>query len=219
MSAIAFRTVLSLLAITSLLSACGARVSRGGGGGGGDDDDATADDDTSAGDDDTSSGDDDTSSGDDDTSSGDDDTSSGDDDTTPDDNLVASGNYYLEYDWGADLEEATGWTDCFATWDITPVPEAPETGCPGCFAVFRTDMEFDVHTCGDALDTVNDLFGVNFGISGNVMWIYDYGISDCRTWMTGSSTSSSFVGQAAWVPQDVSGYDYETRETIEVEWF
>lgn len=217
--------VLAALVPTLLLSGC--NPSRGGGGGGSDDDDSAAgdddtsagDDDTSSGDDDTSSGDDDTSTGDDDTSTGDDDTSTGDDDTTPEDNLVASGSYYTEYDWSTELEGASGWTDCLSTFTIDPSPDDPPEGCPGCFAVFRADMDFVVHTCGDALAEVFDLEGINFGVSGNVLWLYNYADEDWMTWMTGTATSDSFVGQGAWVPQTVEGYDYDVRESIELEWF
>jgi hypothetical protein len=107
-------------------------------------------------------------------------------------------------------------------YDIDPSPQAPEPGCPGCFVSFRVDFEWNYHTCGDGpfTDDPSDITGVNFGVSGNVLWVYNYELSDWQTWMTGSSTSSSFSGAGDWSDADAgAGYPFEWREAIELEWF
>ena len=205
----------------SLLTACPA-ARRGGGGGSDDDDSGPADDDDGAEDDDdtTQEDDDDTTPPPDDDDATDDDDAGDDDDATG--QPIATGDYLRQFDWGSALEEDAGWPDCDLVFDIDPASQAPEPGCPGCFVAFRVDFDWNYHTCGTGPfeDDPSDMTGVNFGVSGNVLWAYNYELGDWQTWMTGSSTSSSFSGYTDWYDEEAGvGYPYQWREAIDLEWF
>ena len=102
-----------------------------------------------------------------------------------------------------------------------PTANAAEPGCPGCFASFNVNFDFNFHNCGSAFDTdPSDYTGINFGVSGNVLWVYNYEISDWQTWMPSTSTSSSFTGVGSWNDASAgTGYPYEFRSAIELNWF
>ena len=204
-----YRFLLLIIILALPTAGCMVPSGRGGGGGGG------------GGDDDSASGDDDdTTTGDDDDDDDDDDTGDDDDDSVS--NPVASGTYWEEYDWGSELEaDPNNWEDCTVNYVIAPTAAAPEPGCPGCFASFRVDFDWNLHTCGDIIpDDPADLTDINFGISGNTLWVYNYDLGDWQTWMTGTATSSSFVGQSSWTSDEIqAGFPFQYRTALDMSWF